>query len=138
MFVDACEEVSAAPTETQVVFDFNEGLSAMGLSAPAAGEGTSVTSFSQEGVTITAYNSTNNTPVRIFLGTGESAKPDLRTYKGAALVITAPAGKNITKVSSISTLHPPSWMAKSVQPLRSTAPAPLLSTSLPVPLMMTP
>ena len=102
MFVDTCEEVSAAPTETQVVFNFNEGLSAMGLSAPAAGEGTPVTSFSQDGVTITAYNSTNNTPVRIFLGTGESAKPDLRTYKGAALVITAPAGKNITKVSSIS------------------------------------
>ena len=100
MFVETCEEVAAAPTETQVVFDFNDGLSDMGLSAPTAGEpGDPVDSFSQDGVTIKAYNSTNNTPVRIFLGTAADAKPTLRAYKGSAIVITAPAGKNITKVS---------------------------------------
>ena len=103
MFVDECEEVSAAPTETQVVFDFNEGLSDMGLSAPAAGDpGLAVDSFSQDGVTIKAYNSFNNTPVRVYLGTGADPKTTLRTYNGTALVIIAPSGKNITKVSSVS------------------------------------
>ena len=104
MYVETAEEVGSGPQveESSVVFDFNEGLDAMGLSAPAAGEpGLAVDSFTQDGVTVTVYNSNNGTPARIYLGTGTDPKTSFRTYKGNAVVISAPAGKNITKVSGI-------------------------------------
>ena len=106
-YIDKAEEVGAGPQveESSVVFDFKEGLSDItGLEAPAAGEpGMPVTSFSKDGVTVTAYNGfpKGNTPVRIYLSTGATPAYSLRTYEGAALVITAPAGKNITKVSGV-------------------------------------
>ena len=101
VYIESAEASSSGPTTVE--FDFNEGLDAMGLSAPDAGDpGLPVDSFSQDGVTVQAYNGSNNTPVRIFLGTGDNAKTTLRTYNGSALVIKAPAGKNITKISSTS------------------------------------
>ena len=88
-----------AMADTSVTFTLNDpdAIAALGITLPAAGQGTEVTSVTKDGVTITCTNGT--TATRIYQGSGKNAgKYDLRVYKsGGTLTFTA-GTNNIKKI----------------------------------------
>ena len=77
--------------DTQVVFTLNDAdaITALGITLPNAGSGTTVTSLSKGGVNIACTNGSTNT--RIYQGSGGNAgKYDFRIYSGGgSLTFTA-------------------------------------------------
>lgn len=92
---------SASTEEGEATFIFNTtaGLSALGITAPAASAGTSLgsTAYTSEDVTLTATHA--STATRVYNSSGTY---DLRVYSGGGsltlAVPSSPAGYSITKV----------------------------------------
>ncbi len=92
IFSFLCAVMAAvAMNATVVTFTFNTeaGLSELGIAKPADGQGTTLTSISKDGVTITFNKGTASTNPRVFCGSGNnSGKLDLRVYSGSKITIS--------------------------------------------------
>ena len=90
---------SSAWADTEVVFTLNDAdaITALGITLPAAGQGTKVESMSKGGVTIAATTAAGKTDTRIYQGSGGNAgKYDFRIYKDGTLTFSV-TGTNVIK-----------------------------------------
>ena len=96
-FVAALLAICGYSHATDVKFDFStaSGIEALGITPPAAGAGTNITSdIVYQGVTIAIEG--GSTPARIWQSTGDyEGSYDLRVYNGAKITISAPSGKSV-------------------------------------------
>ena len=83
---------SIAWADTEVTFTLNDpdAITALGITLPAAGEGTKVESIQKDGVTIAATTAAGKTDTRIFQGSGgNTGKYDFRIYQNGTLTFSA-------------------------------------------------
>ena len=96
-FVAALLAVFGYSHATDVKFDFStvSGIEALGITPPAAGAGTDITSdIVYQGVTIKIEGGSTN--ARIWQSTGAyEGSYDLRAYSGATITISAPSGNSV-------------------------------------------
>lgn len=90
----AYTKVSGGSTTATFVFNTDAGISALGITKPAASAGTDLEgSYSVDGVTMSVTHGSTNTRVWNSNGT-----LDLRIYKSGSLSFSVPSGKNIKKI----------------------------------------
>lgn len=113
--ISSCTTDDVTAVEEQddnlVVFDFTSAseLTAWGLTIPANGSGTNISSLTKLSATVTATNAEGANPARIWAT--NSGVLDLRIYNGDALTFSVPDNYVITQISwtSANTETMDSW-----------------------------